>query len=423
MSNVPGGPGWLLGEDGKWYPPNAYNQPGATQSPPFNAQPQYQSPVASPNPPTYGYQPGYQAPMQGGFQPATQYGQPAVPKSSKKGAIIAVIVVLVLLISGGTTGYMVLSASTDNPTPAVNSFLAAVLAKDAPTACTYVTGMSSNNCISSLNSVFKQGNVSGSLKAANYQVSGNEALVSVTGQACGVISSSGNGNKCSNNGNPNYGLPTGGTTFGRAWTNVTSSSSPIFIVPCEKINGTWYVYLQGSSPNSGNSGNSGPPTGNRQVESDLGNAIIEMNVIYTENGGNFYDCPAGTTCTTPSMDMAAQMAEGETNITYTDNAPMSSNTVQVAFSSANLTGNTSNVAEAMAFSPVKDVCYAVFINKSGVQAKTSDGTVEGTGTYYGISLNTVTKGCTMGPITDGGYAIGGTTIKMVWSSDGFLPAP
>ncbi|NNN20929.1 MAG: type II secretion system protein [Acidimicrobiales bacterium] len=162
------------------------------------------------------------------------------------------------------------------------------------------------------------------------------------------------------------------------------------------------------------------------AESNLGNAIIEMNAQYTENGGSFFDCSSSTPCTgspaTPTLTMAQQMSSGETNIAYTDSAPVNQNDVQVGFSAANLTGNTSNVAEAMAFSAANDVCYAVFINKSGASYKTSDGTSEGPGTFYGVSTATMTTGCSLGTLTTGGYTVG-TTPAMVWRSGGFGAAP
>ncbi|NNN22249.1 MAG: hypothetical protein HKL80_09650 [Acidimicrobiales bacterium] len=247
MSNVSGGPGWLLGQDGKWYPPNTYNQPSETPSPPFSAQPQYESPMPGATQPAFGYEPGYQPPMQGGFQTGTQYGQPVIPKKSKKGAIIAIVILLVLLIGGGTVGYMVLSGNSDNPTSAVNRFMAALVAKDASTACKNITGETTSACLSELGAIFKLAGLSGSLKAANYQVSGTEALVSVVGQECGLPGARSNRNKCTSNSNRNYGLPAGSTTFSQAWVNATSNNSSIFVVPCEKLNGTWYVSLVLSS--------------------------------------------------------------------------------------------------------------------------------------------------------------------------------
>ncbi|NNN20857.1 MAG: hypothetical protein HKL80_02485 [Acidimicrobiales bacterium] len=414
MSNVPGGPGWLLGHDGKWYPPDVYIPPSEVPTPPLTTQPQYQSPMPDATPSTYGFQPGYQPPVQGGFQTGTHYEKSAAPRNSRKKAIIAIVIVLLLLIGGGTIGYMALSASSDNPTPEVNSFLSALIAKDVSTACKYATGVTTSDCVSTLHISLSSSFVTGSLKAANYQVSGNEALVSVVGQACGVSGLQSKGNKCILNTNPNYGLPATGISFGEAWTLALSSGSSIFTVPCEKINGTWYVYLQSAPPTSGNSGNSGSPTGSRQAESNLGNAIIELNVVYTENGGTFY--MAGT-------NLVTQMQQGETNISYVTTTPNGPNDVQAG------AGGTSSIfsqsAEAVAYSSVTGRCYAIFINKSSIGLPTSFSNSSLTlpsGTTYGTSTTAVpSSACTMGVESPPGIFVAGASgsISMDWQENGF----
>jgi len=65
-------------------------------------------------------------------------------------------------------------------------------------------------------------------------ISGNLALVKVTGKACF------GGNGCQRNSNPSLGLPTGSETFKQAYDKQLRDNgfSP---VPCIKVNGKWYV--------------------------------------------------------------------------------------------------------------------------------------------------------------------------------------
>ncbi len=243
MSNAPGGPGWLLGQDGKWYPGSIHPQSSEMPSSPYQLHPEHQSFIPGATPQEYSYYPA----MQGGCQTGSLYGQTVKPKKPKRRAIIAIIVVVVLLIGGGTTGYMVLTSNSDNPTSVVNSFMAALLSKNAHSACSYTTGETTGKCVSEFGMLIQAKNISGSLRAANYVASGTEALVSVVGQECGLPAGLSNVNNCSANSNPSYGLPGSNTPFGQAWVNATSTNSSIFVVSCEKVNGTWYVYLVLSS--------------------------------------------------------------------------------------------------------------------------------------------------------------------------------
>ncbi len=315
MSNVPGGSDWIQGQDGKWYPPNVYTQPTGTPIPPNQnpPQPQNQGPIpGSPQPggqpqpgfggqpqqgyggqpqPGFGGQPqqGFQPQMQGGFQPAGPLGQPVTPKKSKAGLVIAIVIVVILLIGGGIAGYLVLSSSSDDPTSAVNNFMSALFSKDTSAACQYATGVTTAKCNTFVKSVSSGGKFSGSLKAANYQVSGTEALVAVVGNVCGGVFAESSGKQCQTNSNPNQGLPSGSTSFSKAWADVNSNGS-IFTVPCEKLNGKWLVYLQNTSSNSGNSGNSGSTT---TSSGSSGNSGSTTTSTTTGNSGN-----SGTTTST-----------------------------------------------------------------------------------------------------------------------------
>ncbi|NNN20575.1 MAG: hypothetical protein HKL80_01050, partial [Acidimicrobiales bacterium] len=223
-----------------------------------------------------------------------------------------------------------------------------------------------------------------------------------------------NGNRCTSNSNPNYGLPTGSTTFSQAWVNATSSSSDNFVAPCEKANGTWYVYLQNTSANSGNSGNIGSPTGSRQAESNLGNAIIELNAVYLENLRTFY--LAGT-------NIVTQLQQGDPTIFYVATRPSGPNEVQVG--TGGTSGNLSQIAEAVAYSSETSRCYAIFINKSNVSMPTTfpnSNLNPPSGTTYGASTTTVSASeCTMGVESPLGIIVSGASqsISMDWQANGF----
>lgn len=70
-------------------------------------------------------------------------------------------------------------------------------------------------------------------------VDGNEAIVVLVGQLCGLVN--GSANQCLTNSDPTFGLPANGESFATAYSTALNSNNDNWDVPVEEVNGSWYV--------------------------------------------------------------------------------------------------------------------------------------------------------------------------------------
>ncbi len=132
-----------------------------------------------------------------------------------------------------STGKAVASPSPspghDTPEDVAAGIIGAELAGKWKLACSYVAPAQRASC----NGV-KLSTPKGKVTVDGAVISGNLALVKVTGKICST------GSECSGNTNPEAGMPTGSETFKQAYDKQLKDSafSPI---PCIRIKGRWYA--------------------------------------------------------------------------------------------------------------------------------------------------------------------------------------
>ncbi len=118
----------------------------------------------------------------------------------------------------------------DTPQAAVSGFSAAELAGNWAQVCTFWTPSQQAACQST-----KLAHVpTGKITVGNAVVSGNLALVGVTGKVC--LSKT----QCQGNTNPSAGMPTGSVSFQQAY-SADLSGNAFSPVPCIKVDGKWYL--------------------------------------------------------------------------------------------------------------------------------------------------------------------------------------
>ena len=126
----------------------------------------------------------------------------------------------------------VITPGNDTPENAVDGLSQAELAGNWTQACSYLAPSSQSACEQDASQlpVF-----TGSVTVVGDVISGEEALVEVTGSMCASGS-------CTSNSDPSAGMPGSGESFTEAYdqavNNSTNSFSP---VPCIEENGEWYI--------------------------------------------------------------------------------------------------------------------------------------------------------------------------------------
>ena len=78
----------------------------------------------------------------------------------------------------------------------------------------------------------------GTYKIVNQLISGNEALVFITGSICDS-----NGGGCTSNSDPSAGAPDSPADFETAYQQALNANDAFSPVPCLQVNGLWYVNL------------------------------------------------------------------------------------------------------------------------------------------------------------------------------------
>jgi hypothetical protein len=132
--------------------------------------------------------------------------------------------------SGASQGTGTSAADHDTPQAAVSGFSTAELAGNWARVCSFWMPSQQAACRST-----KLAHVpTGKVTVGNAVISGNLALVGVTGRVC--LSKS----QCQGNTNPSAGMPTGSVSFQQAYSTDLNSNafSP---VPCIKVDGKWYL--------------------------------------------------------------------------------------------------------------------------------------------------------------------------------------
>lgn len=133
---------------------------------------------------------------------------------------------------GGGSG-----ASNSSPKGAVIGLLQGFKDKKAAEVCKYTyagPSVTTQQCITQVAAALKTGSFTGSYKIGNVSVSGDKALVAVTGKFSFL-------GQTIDNSDPNAGLPSGSTTFTDAYGQANESSDNSPTVPLVKINGKWLV--------------------------------------------------------------------------------------------------------------------------------------------------------------------------------------
>lgn len=131
----------------------------------------------------------------------------------------------------------VVSPGYGTPADAVDGFYQGELAGDWAAACSYVAPAAQALCLAGTNG---QGAATGHVTIGTAVISGNEALVPVTGSICAPST------PCVTNSDPSLGMPPSPSQFAayyaKAVANGTSSSTTVISpMPCGQIGGKWYV--------------------------------------------------------------------------------------------------------------------------------------------------------------------------------------
>jgi hypothetical protein len=121
------------------------------------------------------------------------------------------------------------SPGHDTPQDVATGIIQAELAGNWALLCSYIAPAQQASCKGA-----KLPTPKGEATVDGAVISGNRALVKVTGKICFT------GGECHGNTNPEAGMPTGSETFGQAYDKQLKNGafSPI---PCSRINGKWYA--------------------------------------------------------------------------------------------------------------------------------------------------------------------------------------
>jgi hypothetical protein len=126
------------------------------------------------------------------------------------------------------------AAGSATPREAVAGFVQTELAGHWTQVCSYLPPGKRSACISGSTSI--SGKPAGKLTVGSAVVSGQRAMVPVTGHICLPGKSD-----CLGNTNPEAGLPTGSETFTQAYDKAVAPGGGFSPLPCIKVNGRWYV--------------------------------------------------------------------------------------------------------------------------------------------------------------------------------------
>jgi hypothetical protein len=144
-----------------------------------------------------------------------------------------VVITIIIVAVGGGSG--------NSPTATVNGFIHAALSNNGTAVCSYFLPADQSNCDAHAGT-FK--GATGHVQTVSQILDGNLALVSITGEICAPYVSTGSDGSsgCASNTNSSAGMPGNGVTFASAYAAaLNESNTTLSPVPCEEINGKWYL--------------------------------------------------------------------------------------------------------------------------------------------------------------------------------------
>jgi hypothetical protein len=131
---------------------------------------------------------------------------------------------------------------TNTPEEAVEGLIKAELSGKLTQSCAYIQPADQASCTQTIATVRTKLKFTGSTTIDGADISGNYALVEITGNSCIT------GNGCQSNNNPSFGMPRSPASFMTVYDKAISNSSSgntFSPVPCVKVNGKWYVSYTG----------------------------------------------------------------------------------------------------------------------------------------------------------------------------------
>ncbi len=204
-------------------------------------------------------------------------------RSLRSTLMVGGVVVLVAVLSVVGTLLVVNnnSSSSSSPKAVAAEFTNDLINGQYQNACELTNLYVADECQAFLSN-FNGVKLSGSVTAGNDYIDGTEAVVNLIGKIC---DDSDNSLVCQSNSDPNYSIPTSHSEFNSFWTDstVTGGNGKLAILSLIEVNGSWIVYLH---PNQ-YGGNFHSTPHDTVPQSNLGNAIIEANAIYTQDNQVF----------------------------------------------------------------------------------------------------------------------------------------
>lgn len=144
------------------------------------------------------------------------------------GAAVALVLALASCGSGGSSGSTP-APGHDSPQAAVMGLIRGLADHNTAAACGYFVPDEQTVCRGT-----DLPKATGTVKIGHTAISGDKALVVVMSSKYCIA------DQCVSNNDPGKGLPTGGTTFDRAY-QATQNNQNDPTTPCQRVNGKWYV--------------------------------------------------------------------------------------------------------------------------------------------------------------------------------------
>ena len=126
-------------------------------------------------------------------------------------------------------------ASPNTPVLVAQEFMSAVRTRNVNQFCALVVPQERQECQSAAFATAMRSATISDVAIHQTVVSGDRALVSITGKLCIA-------GQCHGATDPNVGMPSSTVTFDQAWAKAVGPT-PTAGSPLEKINGKWYIIL------------------------------------------------------------------------------------------------------------------------------------------------------------------------------------
>ncbi|MHB8288326.1 MAG: hypothetical protein ACYDEY_03660 [Acidimicrobiales bacterium] len=290
------------------------------------------------------------------------------------------VVVLACII---TAAALLAGRSGNSPNTAVNNFTTAMFSDHSSSACSWVLPSQQPECRTAFTHAAGLGvhfpRIAVHLSVAHTQLQGSEALVVLVGRLCTSIHRARSRRTCAANSNASMGLPSGNKNFQTAFSNVvhrtSGSDAYLFIFPCRKQHGHWYIDFGSRTLNA---------QANRISQSSLTNALTLAKTYYARTQD--FTPPAGT--------LASILSTYGSGITWHSGSgggvSESPNTVVVSNTSAGgLTSTSPNAVLLTAYSKSGKCWFILDIEEpiAGGELGVGGGklSAHGAGVYYGYN--------------------------------------